>query len=83
VTSDNHPDGHAGWVVQPNAKNGDWRRFAISASMSEMIREHIEEHQLGDREPGRHLRATGARRGMNATAALSLDSPGFSISPTN
>jgi integrase len=50
VTSDNHPDGHAGWVVQPNAKNGDWRRFAISASMAEMIRSHISEHQLGDED---------------------------------
>jgi integrase len=50
VTSDNHPDGHAGWVVQPNAKNGDWRRFAISASMAEMIREHIEEHGIGEED---------------------------------
>jgi len=50
VTAENHPDGHAGWVVQPNAKNGDRRRFAISASMATMIREHIEEHQVGDME---------------------------------
>jgi integrase len=48
VTSDNHPEGHAGWVVQPNAKNGDWRRFAISAQMAAMIRDHIQEHQIGD-----------------------------------
>jgi hypothetical protein len=48
VTADNHPDGHAGWVVQPNAKNGDWRRFAISAQMAVMIRDHIEENQIGD-----------------------------------
>jgi integrase len=50
VTADNHPDGHAGWVVQPNGKNGDWRRFAISAQMSEMVRKHIEEHQIGDND---------------------------------
>jgi site-specific recombinase XerD len=50
VTSDNHPDGHAGWVVQPNAKNGDWRRFAISAQMASMIREHIEENQISDED---------------------------------
>ena len=49
VTAENHPEGHAGWVVQPNAKNGDWRRFAISAPMATMILEHIEEHQIGDR----------------------------------
>src|SRR5512146_3102223 len=24
VTADNHPEKHAGWVIQPNAKNGDW-----------------------------------------------------------
>ena len=48
VTADNHPEGHAGWVVQPNAKNGDWRRFAISAQMAAMIREHIEENQIGE-----------------------------------
>ncbi|HTU29534.1 MAG TPA: flavodoxin domain-containing protein [Solirubrobacteraceae bacterium] len=34
VTSENHPDGHAGWVVQSNPKNGDWRRFAISSPSS-------------------------------------------------
>jgi hypothetical protein len=50
VTAENHPEGHAGWVVQPNAKNGDWRRFAISAPMATMILEHIEEHQIGDEE---------------------------------
>lgn len=50
VTADNHPEGHAGWVVQPNAKNGDWRRFAISAQMAVMIREHIEENQIGDED---------------------------------
>ena len=50
VTADNHPEGHAGWVVQPNAKNGDWRRFAISAQMAAMIREHIEENQIGDED---------------------------------
>jgi integrase len=50
VTADNHPDGHAGWVVQPNAKNGDWRRFAISASMAEMIGKHIEEHGIGEED---------------------------------
>ena len=50
VTADNHPDGHAGWVVQPNAKNGDWRRFAVSAPMAAMLREHIEENQIGDDE---------------------------------
>lgn len=48
VTADNHPDGIPGWIVQPNAKNGDWRRFAISEQMATMIREHIEEHQIGD-----------------------------------
>jgi integrase len=48
VTADNHPEGHAGWVVQPNAKNGDWRRFAISAQMTAMIRQHIEENQIGN-----------------------------------
>jgi integrase len=50
VTADNHPEGHAGWVVQPNAKNGDWRRFAISAQMAAMIRDHIEENQIGDED---------------------------------
>jgi hypothetical protein len=50
VTADNHPEGHAGWVVQPNAKNGDWRRFAISAPMARMIREHIEEHQIANED---------------------------------
>lgn len=50
VTADNHPSGHAGWVVQPNPKNGDWRRFAISASMTEMIRSHIAEHGIGGEE---------------------------------
>jgi site-specific recombinase XerD len=50
VTAENHPEGHPGWVVQPNPKNGDWRRFAISAPMATMIREHIEEHQIGDEE---------------------------------
>jgi hypothetical protein len=50
VTADNHSEGRAGWVVQPNAKNGDWRRFAISAPMATMIREHIEENQIGDEE---------------------------------
>jgi integrase len=50
VTADNHPEGHAGWVVQPNAKNGDWRRFAISAQMATMIREHVEENQIGDED---------------------------------
>lgn len=50
VTADNHPDGHAGWVVQPNPKNGDWRRFAISASTADMVREHIEEHNIGDED---------------------------------
>jgi integrase len=50
VTADNHPDGHAGWVVQPNPKNGDWRRFAISAQMATMIREHIDQYQVGDED---------------------------------
>lgn len=50
VTADNHPDGHAGWVVQPNPKNGDWRRFAISASTASMVREHIEKHEIGDQD---------------------------------
>lgn len=50
VTADNHPDGHAGWVVQPNPKNGDWRRFAISASTADIVREHIEEHQIGNED---------------------------------
>jgi hypothetical protein len=50
VTADNHPEGHAGWVVQPNAKNGDWRRFAISAQMTAMIRQHIEENQIGNED---------------------------------
>lgn len=47
VTAENHPDGHAGWVVQPNPKNGDWRRFAISHQMAASIQEHIAEHQIG------------------------------------
>ena len=47
VTSDNHPDGHAGWVIQPNPKNGDWRRFAISSRTAAMVLAHIEENQLG------------------------------------
>lgn len=50
VTADNHPDGHAGWVVQPNPKNGDWRRFAISTQMATMIRKHIEAYQIGDED---------------------------------
>lgn len=50
VTADNHPDGHAGWVVQPNAKNGDWRRFSISTQMADIILEHIEENQIGDED---------------------------------
>ena len=50
VTADNHPDGHAGWVVQPNPKNGDWRRFAISSQMADMVREHIAEHQIGEHD---------------------------------
>jgi integrase len=50
VTSENHPEGHAGWVVQPNAKNGDWRRFAISQQMAVVIREHIEENEIGDND---------------------------------
>ena len=47
VTSQNHPDGRAGWVVQPNAKNGDWRRFSISSAMATMIQTHIEVNGLG------------------------------------
>jgi hypothetical protein len=50
VTSDNHPSGKAGWVVQPNAKNGDWRRFAIGDSLGGMIREHIQEYNIGDED---------------------------------
>lgn len=50
VTADNHPDGHAGWVVQRNPKNGDWRRFAISSQMADMVREHIEENEIGDQD---------------------------------
>ncbi|WP_018655650.1 tyrosine-type recombinase/integrase [Actinomadura flavalba] len=46
VTADNHPDGVAGWVVQPNPKNGDWRRFAISQKTASMVRAHIEEHDI-------------------------------------
>ncbi|MEV6987255.1 hypothetical protein AB0M95_39180 [Sphaerisporangium sp. NPDC051017] len=50
VTSDNHPDGVAGWVVQPNPKNGDWRRFAISQQTAQMVQEHIEEHPIADED---------------------------------
>jgi hypothetical protein len=50
VTAGNHPGRHAGWVVQPNAKTGGWRRFAISAQMAAMIRKHIEENQIGDED---------------------------------
>lgn len=50
VTADNHPIGQAGWVVQPNAKNGDWRRFAISNQMSDMVQAHIAEYGVGDED---------------------------------
>ena len=31
VTADNHPEGHAGWVVQPNPKNARRRRLLVAA----------------------------------------------------
>jgi integrase len=78
VTADNHPEGHAGWVVQPNAKNGDWRRFAISAPMARMIREHIEEHQIGGEEllfPLWMFTFRRASTGMTAVAGEELPPP--------
>lgn len=46
VSSKYHPSGHAGWITKPHPKNGDWRRFTISAQLCEAVQQHIEEHGL-------------------------------------
>jgi hypothetical protein len=42
-----HPSGKAGWLMKPNPKNGDWRRFTISRQMCGALRLHIKQYDLG------------------------------------
>jgi integrase len=47
VGSKYNPSGRAGWIIKPNPKNGEWRRFTISKEMCQAVQEHIEEYEIG------------------------------------
>lgn len=50
VTGKYHPSGVGGYLTRPNPKNGDWRRFAISAKMCAMVQDHIQEYNIADED---------------------------------